>query len=151
MKIEDIIKTNKPLKLSKQVIINIIHSGIFVSFQLNKALKEFDITLQQFNVLRILRGQNGNCLNLSEIQERMINANSNTTRLIDKLVLKNYAKREIDSENRRKVSICITKTGLTFLKQLDDIIDRKEEEKIVSNLTKDECVLLNTLLEKIRT
>lgn len=85
MKIEDIIKTNKPLKLSKQVIINIIHSGIFVSFQLNKALKEFDITLQQFNVLRILRGQNGNCLNLSEIQKRMINANSNTTSLIDKL------------------------------------------------------------------
>lgn len=151
MKIESIIKTKKTLKLSKQVVTNIIYTGINVSFQLNKALKEYDITLQQFNVLRILRGQNGNCLNLSDIQARMINNNSNTTRLIDKLISKDYVKRDIDDENRRKVNICITENGLKFLKKLDIIIDQREEEKIVANLTNEECVLLNTLLEKIRT
>lgn len=150
MKIEDIIKTKKELKLTKQVIINLIYTGNFISFQLNKSLKEYNISLQQFNVLRILRGQNGECLNLSEIQDRMININSNTTRLIDKLVTKKLVHRTIDEDNRRKVKICITDSGLTFLSQLDIIIDQKVEEKLISNLNKEERKTLTKLLEKIR-
>lgn len=150
MKIEALLKTNKPLELSKQVVTNLLYTGNLVSLKLNCALKPFDITIQQFNVLRILRGQNGKSLNLKEVQERMINTNSNTTRLIDKLVSKAYVKRITDEKNRRKTNISITDKGLVFLAELDVVIDKKEDQKIIANLNHEERLLLNSLLEKIR-
>jgi len=150
MKLEKLIKVNKPLKLSKRTVVNIILTGNHVALQLNNSLKPYGISLQQFNVLRILRGQNGNPLNLFEIQERMINKNSNSTRLIDKLVNKNYVKRITDTENRRKIKVSITNDGLSFLLILDTVIDEQEEKRIIENLNNKELELLNRLLEKIR-
>ena len=150
MKLEKLIKVNKPLMLSKRTVVNIILTGSHVAFQLNNCLKPYGITLQQFNVLRILRGQQGNPLNLFEIQERVINKNSNSSRLIDKLVNKNYVKRITDKENRRKIKVSITNEGLKFLSILDSVIDGQEEKRIVENLNNKELEQLNRLLEKIR-
>ncbi len=150
MKLEKLIKVNKPLMLSKRTVLNIILTGNQVALQLNNSLKPHGITLQQFNVLRILRGQHGNPLNLMEIQERMINKNSNSTRLIDKLVYKKYVKRITDTENRRKIKVSITKEGLSSLSILDGIVDEREEKRIVENLNDKELKQLNILLEKIR-
>ena len=112
-------------------------------------LKPYEISLEQFNVLRILRGKNGEPSNLKDIQDRMISKMSNTTRLVDKLILKNYVERFICEKNRRKVDIYITKEGLKLLDILDPIIDKKEKE-LTSNLNTDELETLNLLLTKMR-
>jgi DNA-binding MarR family transcriptional regulator len=150
MKLEKLIKVNKPLQLSKRTVVNLLLTGNYIALQLNNSLKSYGITLQQFNVLRILRGQKGDPLNLFEIQERMINKNSNTTRLIDKLVTKQYVKRVTDVNNRRKIKVSITEKGIEFLNTLDEIVDKKEEKRIVKNLNDKELEQLNQLLEKIR-
>ena len=150
MKLEKRIKVNQPLMLSKRTVVNIILTGGYVSLRLNNSLKPHGITLQQFNVLRILRGQHGNPLNLYEIQERMINKNSNSTRLIDKLVKKKYVKRITDKDNRRKIKVSITHEGLEFISSLDKVVDQQEEKQIVEKLNNKELEQLNKLLEKIR-
>ena len=83
--------------------------------------------------MRILRGQKGEAANLSTIQERMVNKMSNTTRLIDKLIEKEYVERRICKENRRKIELFITKKGTTLLNEIDPVIDQCQE-KIVQNL-----------------
>lgn len=99
-------------------------------------------------MLRILRGQKGQPVTLSVIQERMINKNSNTTRLIDKLVLKKLVLREVDEDNRRKLKIAITQKGLTVLSKIDPEVD-DFESKATYNLTNKELQILNSLLEKL--
>jgi DNA-binding MarR family transcriptional regulator len=98
----------------------------------------------------ILRGQKGCPANLSVIQERMLSKNSNTTRLIDKLLLKNYVTREICPNNRRKIEVLITQKGLDILYKLDPIV-MEHEQFFANNLTKQELKQLNDLLEKYRT
>ena len=149
MSLEHELKINSPLGLNKKTVVQLILSGDFVHNQLNSTLKPFDITVQQFNVLRILRGQKGKAVSLSTIQERMINKQSNTTRLVDKLIKKEYVKRKINPSNRRKVSISISKNGLNFLDRIDPIIDTIEYN-ITQKLTKDQLILLNQLLEHLR-
>ena len=102
---------------SKKVIITLIKINYEINIQLMTALKPYGISIQQFNVLRILRGQKGVAANLSTVQERMINKMSNTTRLIDKLIEKSFVERIICKENRRKIELFITNKGLVFLKQ----------------------------------
>jgi len=111
--------------------------------------KQHDISVQQFNVLRILRGQKGKPANLATIQERMIHKNSNTTRLIDKLILKDLVKRTICPENRRKIEIIITKNGLDLLETIDPGLNILEDT-ILKPLTIEEAETLNILLEKLR-
>ncbi len=149
MSIEDDLKTNKKLNLSKKSIINLMYTGNFVLNEINKTLKPFSLTNQQYNVLRILRGQNKKKIMLSEIQERMINKNSNTTRLIDKLIEKEYVTRSINKTNRRKINIAITNKGIDFLKEIDPLIDSLEKS-IIKNLKKEELLTLNEILEKTR-
>lgn len=119
--------------------------GSFVLNEINKLLKPFNITNQQYNVLRILRGQKHKAIMLSEIQDRMINKNSNTTRLIDKLIEKKYVTRTVNKTNRRKINVSITTTGLSFLEEIDTL-----ENDIVKNIEDKELLTLNTILEKTR-
>lgn len=149
MTIENDLKTSKKLNLSKKSILNIMFTGSFVLNEINKLLKPFNITNQQYNVLRILRGQNPKAIMLSEIQDRMINKNSNTTRLIDKLIEKKYVTRTINKNNRRKINVSITTLGLSFLEEIDPLIDKLEND-IVKNIEDKELLTLNTILEKTR-
>jgi DNA-binding MarR family transcriptional regulator len=112
-------------------------------------LKPFDLSLEQFNVLRILRGQNEKPLNLQDIQDRMVNKMSNTTRLIDKLLLKGFVERNTCAKNRRKIEIFITQEGLKTLSVLDPIIDDIEQQ-MTSNLSQTELEQLNNLLTKLK-
>jgi len=132
------------------LVIKILKSGASISENLTHTLKEGGISLPQFNVLRILRGQKGEPANLSTVQERMVNKMSNTTRLVDKLIEKELVERRICEENRRKIELTITSKGLSLLKTLDPLID-KEEEKITQNLTIKDKNQLMILLEKLNT
>ena len=115
----------------------------------NEILKPFDLSAEQYNVLRILRGQKGNPANMCIIQERMLAKTSNTTRLVDKLLLKELVTRNVCSENRRKIEVLITPKGLTLLATLDPKIE-KHENSFTQNLTTAEIEQLNQLLEKYR-
>jgi DNA-binding MarR family transcriptional regulator len=149
MKIEEIIKSNVAIDDAKKIVLNIMVTQNVLSEKFNEVLKPYDLSGEQYNVLRILRGQKGNPANMCVIQERMIAKNSNTTRLIDKLLLKNLVTREVCPENRRKIEVLITEKGLELLEELDPKV--LENEKIfAANLNQKELVELNTLLEKYR-
>ena len=134
---------------SKEVIITLIKSNCEINDKLMLALKPFGVSIQQFNVLRILRGQKGVAANLSTVQEHMTNKMSNTTRLIDKLIEKSYVKRTICKENRRKIELFITAEGLAFLEKIDPVIDRAEEE-MVGHLKEDEKEKIVSLLKQLK-
>ena len=87
---------------------------------------------------------------MNVIQERMLAKNSNTTRLIDKLLLKEYVTRKVCPENRRKIEVLITQKGLDILAELDPIVI-EHEQQFANNLTQQELEQFNTLLEKYRT
>ncbi len=149
MNIESILKINSDLSLSKKAVINLLYTYGSISKTLNDVLKPFDISIQQFNVLRILRGQNKKPISLEILQELMIHKMSNTTRLIDKLIKKEYVTKSTNETNRRKIDIIITQEGLKLLDIIDGLID-STEKKIISSLTDDETKELIRLLGKIR-
>ncbi|WP_296377975.1 MarR family winged helix-turn-helix transcriptional regulator [Winogradskyella sp.] len=146
--LENILKSNAKISDAKATVISVFHINSIIKDALLLQLKPYDLSIEQYNVLRILRGQKGNPINLQDIQERMINKMSNTTRLVDKLLKKDFVKRITCEKNRRKVEISITKTGLEILKELDPKIDCTEG-KITSPLNPKELKQLNNLLLKL--
>ena len=150
MKIEDIIKSTVPLDIAKKVILNFTYTQNVIADKFHELLKPYDLSREQYNVLRILRGQKGKHANMCIIQERMLAKNSNTTRLIDKLLVKNYVTREVCPQNRRKIEVLITQKGLDILTELDPLT-LDFEQHFAKNLTEVELEQLNTLLEKYRT
>ena len=148
MTIEDVIQTTE-LPLSRKLSINLLLTASWATDLLHETLKPYEVSLQQFNVLRILRGQQGKPANLSTINERMVTKMSNTTRLIDKLLSKGYVDRTICATNRRKIEITITQKGLDILEKIDPKITHAEE-KITANLDKNKLEQLNTLLNTLR-
>ncbi|MEO9076564.1 MAG: MarR family transcriptional regulator [Gelidibacter sp.] len=147
--IENIIMTTSQIPLPKRTVLNISYTSIVIKDSMSHILKPFDISIEQFNVLRILRGQKGNAANLQDIQDRMISKMSNTTRLVDKLILKEFVERFVCKKNRRKVEIFITPQGLDLLKEIDPIIDNTEAH-LTASLTEEELKTLNNLLTKLR-
>ena len=136
--------------LTTKSVINIMYTSRMVEENIQTVLKEFDLSMPQYNVLRILRGQRGNPANLSTVQDRMIDKSSNTTRLVDKLLKKNWVKRQVCANNRRKVELFITEDGLKILSTLDPLMEANNE-KLVSTLSETELETLNNLLDKLRT
>ncbi|UFH34221.1 MarR family winged helix-turn-helix transcriptional regulator [Flavobacterium acetivorans] len=149
MKIEDEIKSTVPLDISKKIILNVLYTQNVITENFNEILKPYEISGEQYNVLRILRGQKGNPANMCMIQERMLAKTSNTTRLVDKLLLKNLVTRNVCPENRRKIEVLITQKGLDILTEIDPKV--VEHESLFSNkLDSEELEQLNFLLEKYR-
>ena len=136
------------LDLAKNTVVAILKAGYKGEEFLANTLKPHGISLQQFNVLRILRGRKGNPANLQTVQKRMIHKMSNTTRLVDKLIEKKLVNRKICENNRRKIEIFITKNGLEILKQLDTKIQETEAE-ILKPLSLKEQKTLRALINKI--
>ena len=148
MNIKERLKTNKVLPMHSKITVQIMLVSNMVTEKLSEALKPFDVSIQQFNVLRILRGQKGKPANLFTIQERMINKMSNTTRLVDKLIAKGFVERSVCEANRRKVEIRITPDGLKALVEMDIAIANTEKE-FIKNMNEEELNLLDNLLKKI--
>lgn len=141
------IKTNKLMPLGQKTIIHLILVNNAINESIAQALKPFDVSAQQFNVLRILRGQKGKPANLSTLNERMVTKMSNTTRLVDKLLNKGYVDRITCPSNRRKVEINITNKGNAALRKMDQVMDNVENE-LLQQFSKKELEQLNLLLHK---
>lgn len=140
---------NDELNLPELTIENILSTGNWMNENFSDHLKQYALSIQQFKVLRSLKALAGTPADLQTIQAEMVSKNSNTTRLVEKLRLKGLITRRQNEENRRKVDIRITDAGL---KLLDEIEQPQQEfqQRVVSNLSKNEIIALNQLLEKIR-
>lgn len=148
MRLEDEIKQKTFKNEYQKAIININYTSIWLTSRQNKLLKPFNVSIQQFNILRILKGQHPKTVPLKMLTERMIDKMSNTSRLVEKLRAKGLVKREICSKNRRQVDISITKSGLLFIEQLSVIIDKEIEQfKFVKE---DDVRELNRILDTLR-
>ena len=137
------------LNLPDLTIANILHTGNWMNEKFSDHLKQYAISIQQFQVLRSLKELKGAAADLQSIQAEMVSKNSNTTRLVEKLRLKGLITRIQNEKNRRKVDINITKEGLELLAEIE-IIHTGFENEIVNNLSRTEIIALNQLLEKIR-
>ena len=131
---------------ARTLIVESMRLGQFMSDEISCALHPYGLSIQQFNVLRILRGCNGKPASLQYITSRMIHKTSNTTRIVDRLLEKNFVNRKPCLKNRRKIEISITTRGLSILTTIDPVIDEKENE-VASRLTNKE---LATLLENYK-
>ena len=140
---------NEELNLPDFTIANILHTGNWMNERFSDHLKQYALSIQQFQVLRSLRELKGESADLQSLQAEMVSKNSNTTRLVEKLRLKGLITRIQNEVNRRKVDIRITDAGLELLDEID-IVHSEFENDVVGNLTDLEIKTLNTLLQKIR-
>jgi DNA-binding MarR family transcriptional regulator len=127
--------------------INILFTACWVRGRIIDSLRPFELTPEQFNVLRIIRGQRGLPIRAKDISERMMDRSSNITRIVDKLEIKGLVLREKSNDKREK-AIFLTENGLLLLADIDESwIEKSPHKGIISD---EEAVLLSTLLDRIR-
>lgn len=148
MSIETDIKQKKFRSPFQKLALNLVYTTKWLEYKQLESFKEHDITPQQYNVLRILRGQQGNPIKVSDITERMLDKSSNTSRLVDKLLAKNLAKRTSCESDRRAVDVVITEEGLDLLKILDPVIE--DWENRFNIISEEEAERISALLDKLR-
>jgi len=131
-----------------RLTVNLMFTNNWLCHKQMQSLKPFGLTHQQYNVLRILRGQHPRPVRVADITERMLDKMSNASRLVDKLLAKDLVQRSECPSDRRAVDVVITEKGLHLLTKLDEVIN--EQEKELQRLTEEEANLMSRLLDKIR-
>ena len=148
MGLEQDIKQKKFKDEYSKAIVNLIFTNNWLNEKQNKVFKPYGLTVAQFNVLRILRGQYPNPVTVNLIIERMLDRMSNASRIVDKLEKKGLVIRKQCESDRRAVDVIISDEGLDLLTQLDK--DLYNWQDSVKSLTDEECKQLNHLLDKFR-
>jgi DNA-binding MarR family transcriptional regulator len=149
MKLEEEIKQQKFKNEFNKAMINIIYTSGWLNSVISKRLKPYDISIQQFNILRILRGQYPKPATILLIQKRMLDKMSNASRLVEKLRIKKMVERTTCPDDRRAVNIIITDRGLGVLKQIEE--SDESWEKQYNKLANIELIELNNLLDNFRS
>jgi DNA-binding MarR family transcriptional regulator len=149
MRLEDELKTKGFSNENQKAQINILFTAGWVRGAILSSLKSYGITPEQYNVLRILRGSQPDAVCLKDITCRMVDRNSNTSRIVDKLAAKNWVLREPSASDRREVQIALTPAGADLLSNIDKQYG-SDRMMNPSGLTDSEAETLNTLLEKMR-
>lgn len=148
MTLEKEIKQKKPFaNIEEKTLVNLMYTHGWLVEQMRNHFDRFDITLKQYNILRILRGAQGP-LTTSTIRERMIDKMSDTTRLINRMIKKEWVDKRTCSVDRRLVDIYITDTGLNKLEEIEN--DPHKMTHIFDSMTTEETNQLSGLLDKLR-
>jgi DNA-binding MarR family transcriptional regulator len=150
VRLEDEIKQTTFQSEGQKAYLNIVFTSGWLSLRQAAAFRPYGITLPQFNVLRILRGQHPKPATVALLIERMLDKTSNASRIVDKLEEKKFVTRTVCPANRRAVDIRITEAGLQLLRQIDESGHLLANQTGMSGLTDDELAQLNYLLDKIR-
>jgi len=148
MSLEEEIRQQKFSSEYDKMMLNILYTGSWLYNRDAARFKPYDITPEQYNVLRILRGSHPTPMMLTDITSRMLNKSSNATRLVEKLRQKSLVRREICEDNRRQVDISITDKGLAILKKIDG--EAAAFMTGLKRITKAEAAELNRILDKLR-
>ncbi len=150
MKIEEEIKQQKPFSTPYQkASVNILFTASWLSARQSDLLKPYGLTIQQFNILRILRGLKGEPATVKVLTERMIDKMSNASRLVDKLLAKDLVMRQECREDRRRVDIFITEKGLELLEQASNGLENSYRPEFLG-ISEEEAAILSDLLDKLR-
>lgn len=147
MKIEDEIKQQKFKTPHQKAVLNLIYTTSWMQGRQKDIFKTFNITLQQFNILRILRGQHPNSTSATEIKARMLDKNSDVSRLLDRLLAKKVITKRVSPNDKRAADVNLTEEGLELLRAID-----KKQNQIdnVLLLSEEEALMLSDLLDKSR-
>ena len=130
-----------------KAVVNLRYTSNYIGNIQNSYMAQYDLSMPQFNILRILRGANG-AISVNTVKDRMVEKSPNTTRLMDKLIDKGLMERVRCEEDRRVVYVSITKAGLDLLAKIDE--DSESKLDVSGNLTEAEAEQLSTLLDKLR-
>lgn len=147
MKLEDEIKTTF-LDEYHKLVVNVIYTQNYVSQCMSKILKSHGLTTQQYNLLRILRGQHPKPANINLLIDRMLDKMSNASRLVDKLVQKGLVVKKRNAMDRRNADVSISQKGLDLLAKVDP--ETNQFSQSFDNLSPAEAKKLNDLLDKMR-
>lgn len=132
--------------------VNLLYMGNWIRVEANKLLEEFGLTQQQFNALRILRGQIGveqdTSFSTQDLRELLLDKMSDTSRLVDRLVKKEVIHKKPCDHDARRVHLTITEKGLALLAEIDEQMHRLDQ--IVSKISTEDAKLVNELLDKIK-
>jgi DNA-binding MarR family transcriptional regulator len=148
MRLEDEIKQESFRNEYHKLAVNILFTHGWLMNKIQQILSRFDLTPQQFNLLRILRGQYPSTASISLLKDRMLDKMSDASRLVDRLIQKGLVERKICESDRRKVDVVITKKGLKLLEKIDET--DSEMDGYLQNLSESEAKKLNDLLDKLR-
>ena len=146
-RIDDAMKT-KFANERHRFMANIVFTSNWIRNQFNCFIEPFGISMQQFNILRILRGA-GDWVNMNDVKERMVEKSPNATRLCDKLVAKKLIERQRCEVDRRVVHLKISDQGLQLLKEIDDK-DDGAHMGFIANITEEEAKIVSDILDKLR-
>jgi DNA-binding MarR family transcriptional regulator len=148
MKLEQAIKSNKFRNEVHKAGLNILYTAWWLKTMMSKELKEYGLTHEQYNVLRILKGRHPEQICVREIACRMIEKSSNVPRIIDRLEIKKLVKRTSSSSDKRETVIVLTQAGINILQHSTDRVNKLVDKTIVIDEKKAE--VLNNILEEIR-
>lgn len=133
----------------QKAFVNLRYTSNWILKKQNSFMSKFDLTMPQFNILRILRGAGeGVFLSVNTIKSRMVEISPNTTRLMDKLLDKKLIERERSPKDKRIVNVCITNLGIQILSEID--IEFDKELTMTDLLTNEEAEILSGILDKLR-
>jgi len=147
MSLEKKIQQSKFKSPQHKLGVNLLYTSHLISYLLHQQFKELEITHQQYNVLRILRGQHPKPCNLKLVKDRIIDRMSDASRIVDKLIAKGFVERRECKSDRRNVDLLITQKGLDLLTSLAP--EDQSFNEIFKNLSKEEVNQLNHLLDKL--
>ena len=149
MSLEQSISQSKFDSEQEKLMINVIYSANLLNLITSRLFKPYDLSPQQYNVLRILRGQKGKSIALMDIEHRMLDKSSNVSRLVDKLISKDLVNRSVSSKDRRRIEIIITSRGKSVLKEIDVILaDMNSKMKAI--ISDDNAKQTNRILDQLR-
>ncbi len=148
VKLEQAIQSNKFINEMQKASLNILYTAWWLKTKMSTELKEYGLTHEQYNVLRILKGKFPEQMCVKDISCRMIEKSSNVPRIIDRLVIKKLVKRETSANDKRETVITLTQSGITILGATTEKINSLMQETLCIN--KNDALQLNSLLEKLR-
>lgn len=148
MTIETEIQQTKWESFRQKAVVNVLYTCRVLEESSETVLKPFDLTMPQFNILRILRGQKGKPATVKLLTERMLDKSSNASRLVDKLLEKGLANRVSCPNDRRAVEVTITQAGLDLLKVVDK--ELKQIDALHPGFDEEDARQLSDLLDRLR-
>lgn len=149
MKLEEEIKQSKFKNERQKLVLNLMFTSSWLGIRQIKFFRNYDLSPQQFNVMRILRGQYPNPASINLLMDRMLDKTSNASRLVDKLENKQLVERKKCQSDKRKADVLITDKGLLLLETIDREVSNFENGML--NIEDDEAEKLNELLDKMRS
>lgn len=149
MAIEHDIKQNKFRNEWQKATINIIYTSSWINERMKSFFDEYELTPQQFNVLRILRGSLPHPLSTQEIRSRMLDKKSDASRIVERLLKKKLITKNSNKDDKRLLDITISNKGLNLLFKIDEQMNKVD--MVLHNIDETEAKKLNELLDKIRS